>query len=48
VFVGPPPCMPVSVPTPSVSLGGNWVVVTCGGNLANTCSPQPGAVTARP
>jgi hypothetical protein len=32
VYVGPPPCMPVKVPTPSVTPGtGDLVLVQCGG-----------------
>lgn len=29
VYVGPPPCMPVSIPTPSI---------TCGGRLGPACN----------
>lgn len=40
VYVGPPPCMPVNLPTPSVTPGsGSYVVlVQCGGD-ALTCRP---------
>jgi hypothetical protein len=40
VYVGPPPCMPVHVPTPSVTPGsGSYVVLVQCGGYAIECVP---------